>query len=38
MATRNNSFIPQRNINKYLPLKNDIVNYDTIFEINKNLK
>jgi hypothetical protein len=37
MATRNSDFITQRTINKYLPMKNDLVNYDSILELNKNL-
>ena len=37
MAARNSDFITQRNINKYLPLKNDLINYDSIIELNKNL-
>lgn len=36
-TTRNSDFILQRNINKYLPLRNDLVNYDSILELNKNL-
>ena len=37
MAARNSDFITQRNIYKYLPLKNDLINYDSIIELNKNL-
>ena len=37
MTTRNSDFITQRNISKYLPLKNDLVNYDSMLELNKNL-
>lgn len=37
MTTRNSDFITQHNISKYLPLKNDFVNYDSILELNKNL-
>ena len=37
MATRNSDFVTQRNISKYLPMKNDLVNYEGILELNKNL-
>ncbi len=37
MATRNSDFVTQRNISKYLPMKNDLVNYEDILELNKNL-
>ena len=34
-----NSTMMERNpSNKYLPMKNDSINYDTILDMNKNLK
>lgn len=38
MTTRNSELFTKRNLSKYLPLKKDIINYDSILELNRNLE